>query len=257
MNQRGSVILWGLVLCGMIGVSTLVSSTYYESFARQAHLTQVRARLTSLESVVRTMAFQPYSYTCGADNGASAVADISSCTINVPYYDDVRQVMMPGAGCAGGPGTCGFKLTGPKVTSNGALGKFEATITYEGSEASIRPSVIELIIPTELLQSAKFDCALANPTGLTPVFVGFKADGSADCRGFKPVVNGVPQAEGTPCPKGTYATQVKFDPLTITCADLNIPPKLVSCGPGTAIDHVRWDAGVITGPCVPLPSAPF
>lgn len=263
VNDRGSVVMWGLILSGMIGATTIAAHTYFENFSRQARTTQIRSRLTSLEALVRTMAFQPYSYKCGSDNGADQVSDISSCTINPDYYLDVAEVLMPGAECPPGVKACGFKLSSsgsavrPTLTvmPGNPVGVFDATITYEGREAVMRPSEIRLEIPTELLQSSQFDCMLANPN--KPVLTGFDANGKPNCRGFSPVVNGVPRGETQPCPKGSYATQVNWASLTIICSNLDGADKVVGCPQDQALTQVRWADGRITSQCDLLPAAPF
>ena len=259
MNARGSVILYGLILTGMIGAATITAGTYYEHFSHQARVTQIRSRMTSLESLIRSMAFQPYSYDCGTENGGLAISAINTCTIRGKYYDEVSKVVMPGSKCPDGTtGTCGFELDGPVLDTppNSAVGIFRATIHYRGTEISeLRPSDIRLEIPTELLKSAVFDCARATPT--TPVLVGFKADGTPNCRGFRPIVNNAPGNETAPCPQGTYASQVQWNSLTFTCTNLATPDKVINCGPSQMIGEAHWTEGVLTAPCIYLPEAPF
>lgn len=269
-DKRGDTMVTGLILTAVVASAAVTAERYYASFTRQSKITQIRSMMQTIEAAVRQSAFQPYVYRCGSESGAEATAGIASCKLITLHPDpavvadpslipsSLAKLMfteMPTALCKAGRGKCGIRAfideidstTTPNddlhFTVDGSIGKFKAKIVYTGDDYKLAPIYVNLDIPSDLLQSSRFNCAQQDIK--KPVFVGFRPDGGADCRGL----------QNDPCPQGTYAVGVDFKALKINCQAMG--DMRAACSGQKFVNQVNWNEGKFTYDCGDLPPAPF
>ena len=265
-NSRGQALIGAMiaaVVTGFVGTALMSNNLMVLAQTRRAY---VQSAMTDLDAKVRLMAMQPYAYACGGDvAGHTKLEGIQSCQVRPDYFAPILHVAMAGVPCdVGVPiNTCGFKVTPPvlkdatvttgTVTNNVKVLSYR--LKYEGTDFDIHDIGYAdtavgldagLLIPTEILQSATFDCAAIDP--LKPVFSGFDARGAVTCRGF-----GI-------CKPGEAITNVTTQGTAfgVTCA----PPKdtAVDCtgSPQQKISKMTFADGKVTAlPCSDLPEAPY
>ena len=240
-RQKGNAFIGAMVAAGVVAVAALGTQQYYLNFVQQSRATQIRSLMTAHESIIRIMAMQPYIYRCGLEAGGLALSNFSSCILDKSHFDALNFTAVPGSHCD--TENCGIHLTidETQVTS----GRFQAVLDYNGTDAFLRPIEINIAIPLEILQSSVFSCQDANPN--TPAFVGFRADGMPECRGFT----------NMPCGPGTYIDSVDFRGLSVSCRNLRTADKSIGCGYGQMISGLNWQNGNASASCAALPVAPL
>ena len=253
-NTRGNALLGAMGAVVIAGAVGLAAMSYNDSFQHTSRVVYVRALQASLESAMRFRAMQPYAYACGREVlGTAHQADgIGSCVMQSGYFDALK-IKVAGAKCPTMMGNnCGFDVaiaafsTRPDASGK-TVGVFNGKISYQGAEVSVAPAVVTMDVPTEVLQSQDIDCSQVDD-GKSPVFSGFKPDGSADCRPF------------TECPTGSYVVGLDVPRATVTCQPLSAQDNKLDCSTSPfdqpMITQMSWSNGVISAACGSVPSPP-
>lgn len=252
-TEKGAMLITAMVLIMLGGFAIVGAEAAKTFFQRQSRSTEIRAKMTAQESVIRLIALQPHAYQCPLQTPGQ-LSTFSNCRIVTDAFLSAEKMAVNGAVCPPGISACGIRLV---INNEGStaglalspLGRFSGTLIYEGKETRIAPTRIELDVPAEVIQAKEFDCALRDAE--TPIFVGFEANGQAKCVGFNK------------CGVGEFVREVDMKNNRVICARLaEIPGIRHTCGSQQAITTVSWSASSATTTaadikCGPLLEAPF
>lgn len=227
-NESGGLLVQAIIATVVIGIAAMTIMQRSLDITRQLRLPRIKAAQGNVEFALRHLLLQPSIYT-----GCNSV-NTSSCGLDVGLSGPIARLFEAIPGCAGSPpATCGVSVATPVFDATNRT--FTGSITYNGTEVSVKPSAVTIIIPVEILQSAAVTC-----TGDTPFFKGFLPTGAPDCRGF------------TSCGPGQILRGFNTTTLAADCVD--IQSAGVSCPAGQYISTMNWTAaGAVTVTCTNRP----
>ncbi len=254
-SEKGTMLLTALGLIVLASFAVIGAEAARTFFNKQSRTVEIRAKMSSLESVIKLIALQPTTYSCPNQTAGGTMTRFADCTIIKTAFDSAKDLVVGGAQCPQGRTVCGVRLVvndegSTKGLALDSAGRFTATVIYEGTETPLPASMISMEIPAEVIQAGFFDCSLRDPS--KPIFVGFLSNGQADCRGFA----------NAPCPRGSFMTDIDFKGMSVTCTRLNdIPGIRRTCGSQEMIASIDWrpdgSSTTVEITCAPLPAAPY
>lgn len=228
-NENGGVLIQAIVATVVIGIAAMTIMQRSLEINRQLRAPRIKAAQGSVEFALRHLLLQPSIY-----GGCNSV-NTSSCTLNVGAGGPIARLFEAIPGCQGAtPATCGVGVTTPAF--DGTSRTFTGFISYNGTEISIKPTQISIVIPPEILQDAAVTC-----TGDTPFLRGFLPSGAPDCRGFPS------------CAPGEFLKGFSLTTLQPECQQM--PSTPVACATGQYISTLTWSAaGAFVATCTNRPA---
>lgn len=233
-SESGSIVLSALAVAALVGIFSAVIATQIKSTNDISQLPRIRAAMAQVELQARLAAFSSASYSCEYKPPVPpATEEKYECKLLQDEFNKLKTSIDGGS----------VEVDGLALDPTENHLRF-AIIFKRDSDAtqkhfSIAPRVLDLEIPSELLQPITYSC----PDN-KPIFAGYFQDnlnghvkGKADCREV-PTVN---------CGAGRYVASI--DPLTLKpeCADAG---GTYSCPAGQYFSEFSWNnGGTVTKQC--------
>lgn len=234
-NEKGSLLVNAIAVTIIIAIISGVILQQSLTSIKTLRLPRIKAAMTSLEGGIRYLVLEASNYTgCDAD----AATGFSTCVFN----GDLSKLIEIIPGCDDGSGNpCGVIVTAG-TGYNAATRTYNAIISYQGNELSVKPKTVDIVVPVEILTQANVTCPPAgSPDDI--LFKGFTATGQKIC---------APIPNNTGCPAGEYMSG--FDPATMTVSCQSITAASLGCAANEMLQTVSFTGSGFTRVCVPRPA---
>jgi hypothetical protein len=220
--ERGSALITSVIVAGSITAMVLAMPALRTYVEKQSVYSRAKAEAAILEGRVHALSLWPQFYNCTSIN--------VPCTLNAgalqAYFMDPKG-----------------KVTGATLARINNEWHFQATMSYFDAAKNIRlkDRSLDFKVPDEIVSMSQVDCS-SKPS--TPIFKGFKADGSVNCVGItKPSCN---------LGNREFVKSIDAGTMNVNCESL----ATVSFGCSstqTMVSKYQWDGGTsYSNPtCVP------
>lgn len=267
-NQKGIALLQALMVTAVVGVAAGFIMNQMRLTDNTLVIPRIRSEMMIAESAFRNMAYMNVIYNCNPAVGAMSCTAPNGPTDPADDYLERFESMLPT--CT--PGPCGVRFdidetatVGPRfeyikdsTTLPGTTyHKLHTRIEYSGTGVlgkpiSIKPVIIDILIPEHILTGAPFICAAQNG-GRFPFFRGFDTNGNPICHGW----TSANQTDGR-CNPGFYLKSFSETTLQINCEPLATANTITSplCTATQYIIGFNWPAtgGTIEMACGARPN---
>ncbi len=172
-NQKGGVLVLALVgAASVLIVMVLVGQNIFHNKKVLRSLI-IRSYVTQYQQRLADFLLNPNSYSF---SGSNPVAQLNTDLLGTTFQT------LPGSGPECPQSLCQIKVIQKDTLPlwDAALGTFRGLIVYTGNDTNIAPLEFSIEVPKDLLQNLNFFCAEG-----APLFSGFNADGSLNCKAFQ------------------------------------------------------------------------
>lgn len=253
-NKSGLALLQALMLTAFVGVAAGFIMSQSRLTDKTLLIPRIRSDMLFAESAFRNLAYMNGTY---SSPFGAATATVNAASVN-PWLARFESVLnylcTPPTICKIEFQPSAPAAVGDKFQYDALSRTISTKIVYTGSNITVRPINISIIVPDHILTGAPFTCA-GQPGGLaTPFFRGFDGtNGNPVCTGWATYS----VADGARCPDGEIMTTVGNTTMQITCTPLIAVPA-TTCAANQYISDINWpvlSGGVMNYSCVNRPSA--
>lgn len=232
-SEAGNILVVSLVLLFIAAASSSVIYTQSAVTAKASQTPRLRATVAAIEAKIRSAALSPASYVnCDSLDPAAECMFLGDLPSSDPRAAILNKMQIANRDKVAPSDPDFIYEIRPKNLRyyDAATQSFKAEVVYNGKQANLKPTSIELNVPIEILQSIEFDCPAA-----TPLFQGFNAAGKAICVAIP----------NTVCPDGQYIEQLTPGSIVPVCK--NIPNVNyaggAACTVNEFINDFSWSLG--------------
>lgn len=264
-NSQGIAMLQALMVTAFVGAAAGIIMSQTRLTESTLLIPRIRSDMLTAESAFRNLAYMNGTYVTpfgasaatvvGEGTGYNALLGTGSA-VNVwlARFESTLNLKCPPAT------TCRveFSPTAPAVAGNKyvydqANRRLSTRIVYSGSSISIKPIVIDIIVPQHILTGAPFRCAAQDIR--RPFFRGYLPNGNPNCTGWETNANAFEDVNGVKCNPGYIMTSINNTTMQITCTPMTANPS-DSCAADQFISNLNWGAGAVsTYTCANRPNA--